>query len=133
MGWGLVISGYLPAVVTVAYHHYLWSIQDQVEWQNVVFKPKLKHNLEKQVSKFENISGVAFSVYLTHNFPIQCVYKNDLYFILLFILFYSYGCSSSMYVCKAHACLVPIESRRKCQILWNYNYRTKPKTAERGP
>ena len=89
--------------MTVAYHHYLWSIQDQVEWQNVVFKPKLKHNLEKQVSKFENISGVAFSVYLTHNFPIQCVYKNDLYFILLFILFYMFVCLAYIYVSVPYA------------------------------
>lgn len=39
-------------------------------------------------------------------------------------LFYSVSkCSTCMYVCAAHTCLVSMEARRGCIISWNWSYR----------
>lgn len=42
---------------------------------------------------------------------------------LLFWYFSVYGCFAWKYLCVPHACLVPLEARRWCWILWNWSYR----------
>lgn len=41
---------------------------------------------------------------------------------LYLFLFYVYGCFAQMYVCIPHACRVPVDGRRICQIPWNWSY-----------
>ena len=40
-----------------------------------------------------------------------------------FTWFHMYGCFSWVYVCALCACLMPLEVRRGCQILWNWSNR----------
>jgi hypothetical protein len=40
-----------------------------------------------------------------------------------FILFYGCGYFFLIYVCVPLECLVSVEARRGCWILWNWNYR----------
>lgn len=48
--------------------------------------------------------------------PSELNFKKSVYFLLCVNFDF-------MYICALHMCLMPMEPRGECQILWNWSYR----------
>lgn len=107
-----------------------WQVQKEQGWK--VPTPKLPLGTEEPLLKWQALSNRKSQTRSQTN-ETQGFLKNSFFFkkVYLFmcmvfgmcIMYMAYGCFARTYICASRSCLVPVDIRRGCCILWNWSYR----------